>query len=293
VKQHASNEDWKKPGFADPLLEGAVEKLVEQANLVAKEDRVQMPARFGDVSAAGDRFRPMPGGAPPPRPGAGQLVCGQGALAFSHCNNSIFLIDGSVRISFATNCLIIARGAVNISHSSGNVVLAGQYIDIGHEGSGLRLGEARGVVAKSGSSLLMSGGSLQIAHAMGAICSAPDEVSVGADNCIFLNCAPKLDGRRNPNQVIEKVKLQIQPAAPPNPIRDQFKIAQVVDRDEDRFIIVEQNGVEVVVREGGEIKDNLGKPVPALAGWKLTYISRGHALLSNGKEDAGFVPLKK
>jgi hypothetical protein len=292
VKQHAANENWKKPGFADPLLEGAVEKLVEQANLIAKEDRLQMPVRFGDVSAAGGRPRPMPGAGPPPRPGAGQLVCGQGALEFSFCNNSIFLIDGSVRIAHCSNCLIIARGAINIAHGSGNVVLAGHFIDVSHDGTGLRRGGPMpGGGAVPGSSLLMSGSILRVSNAFRSICSAPDEATVGCEDCVFLNCKPPADGRRVANKVIEKVNLQLQPIAVPNPIRDQLKITQVIDRGDSRpgFIVVEHGGVEVVVRPGVEIKDNLGKPVAALANWKLAFTADGYALLSNGKDDAGFV----
>lgn len=291
VKHHASNDDWKKPGFADSLLEQAVEKVIDQANKGAKADRVQLPVRFADVTAAEPGVRRGLG----PREGTGQLVCGQGSLEFGRGERSIFLVDGSVRVAYANNCLIIARGAVNISHGSGNVVLAGQFIDISHEGSARRARDPAAADPGRGWSLILSGGILRISHASGAICSAPEEVSVGADECIFLNCTPRGDfTRRGNNQVIEKVSLQLQPIATPNPIRDRLQITQVVDRgDSAGFIVVEHNGVEVVVRQGSELKDNLGQPVPGLAGWKLAFAATGYALLSNGKEDAGFVVTKK
>lgn len=289
VKQHASNNDWQKPGFTDPLIEKAVEKVIAQANSAAGADRVQMPVRFAeigkDAAVAG----------PPRPPGRGsQLVCGKGSLEFSGGERSIYLIDGNVRISSATNCLIIARGAVRISHGSGNVVLAGQFIDISHDGSHLR-GDPRGPgPAMGGSSLVMSGSILRMSHATQTICSAPDEVRVSSNDCVLLNSAPQTGGGRSTGQRIDKVTLQLQPKSTPNPIIAQLKVTQAYDGGDSRrgFMITEQQGIEVVHRPDAEITDNLGKPLKNLAGWKLAFIADGYALLSNGKEDAGFVILR-
>ncbi len=283
VRKHAASDDWQKSGFEDLLIEGAIEKLIDQANEAAKQKRVNLPVRFAECQANTE----IRGGR-----GASRLLCAQGSHEFSGADRSIFLIDGNVRISHASDCLIIARGAVNISHGSGNVILAGQFVDISHDGSRLRGGEA---AVEGGSSLVLSGSILRMSHSQRSICYAQSELSVGSPNCIFLNSAKALEGRRASSPQVDGVKLLLQPTAPPNPIRDQLKITQVYGRgDSDAGLaIIEQGGIEIVLRPGAEIKDNLGMPVAALAGWKLAFVADGYALLSNGKEDAGFVIPKK
>lgn len=279
VKKHATGEEWKQAGFSDPLIERAVEKLISQVNIAAKEDRVMMPVRFADCTAKRDDVRM--------RPGSYQLICAQGSAYLGRGDHSIFLIDGSADFSFANNCLIIARGAVSIAHSSSNVVLAGQFIDISHDGSHARPGtEAAGT-----GSLVMSGSILRISHANRAICSAPTEMVVGSTNCVLINPAPMLKGPVATNRQVNDVKIVLQPLAPSNPLRDPFKITQVIHRGDSNpgFVVIEHNGVEVVQRPGVDIKDNMGKPVAAVEGWKLSFVNDKYALFSNGKEDAGFV----
>jgi hypothetical protein len=279
VRQHAGAEEWKQPGFSDELIEGAIERLVDRVNEAAKEQRVKLPVRFCECQASRGRDGELRG--------EGLLICGTGSLEVSRGHRSIILVDGSVRIAYATECLIVARGAVSISHGQGNIILAEQFVDVAHEGTRLRIG---GAPIEGGSSLILSGNILRISHAQRAVCGAPSiDISHGTD-CVFLHGggipAPMPRGG-----VAVEAKLPFAPAAKKNPLQGKLKVTQVVDSDNraENLAIIEQGGVEIVIRPGQEIKDNLGQPIPALAGWKLAFIGDHYALFSNGKEDAGFV----
>ena len=56
-----------------------------------------------------------------------------------------------------------------------------------------------------------------------------------------------------------------------------------------RFAALDLGGAEVVVRQGAEIRDGAGNPLPGLERWKLTFVCEQLALFSNGREDAGFL----
>ncbi|WP_425615660.1 hypothetical protein NA78x_005590 [Anatilimnocola sp. NA78] len=281
IREHAKGTEWQKPGWTDPLIEGAVTRLVTQANRAATAKTARMPVKFAECIS-------KPAGPPgfPGRGGPGEMVCARGSHEVSFANNSVYLIDGSIRIAHASNCVIIARGAVNISHGSGNIVLAGHYIDVAHEGSMFGRPGAEMV----SSSLLMSGGLLRISHAQGAICSTPGLMELSGSKLTFLN-SPNVSGSHHVDCEKVEAKLQIVPVAPPSPISDKLTITQVINRgdSEKGLVILEQGGVEIVLRPNTPITDNLGKPISALEGWKLEFVGDRFALFSNGETEASFL----
>jgi hypothetical protein len=278
VRQHAASKEWQKDGFADDVLEGALQKLVDQANAAVGETRVKLPTTFAECRPARG---PAEGPAIP-----NQLYVVQGSLDLRQAQQSIILVDGSVNVSGATNCIIIARGAVNVSGSQGNVIIAGQHVSTCFEATHLKV--ARPAQERIGS-LLMSGGTLQVSHPYLAVCYAREKFDFSrAENCFFLNGGPK-DLRRMEGSAIVDAKLLFTPSARPNPLEGKLKVVQAHRASAERsLLILEKDGVEFALRPGSDIKDNLGKPIPELAGWKLDLMDQYLAVFSNGKEDACF-----
>jgi len=211
------------------------------------------------------------------------LFVGHGSFELRHGRRSIILVDGNVSLTSAHDCLIIARGAVNVSYGSGNVILAGQYLDVSHEVDHDR----NPVRPNAASSLLMSGGDLRVSHGRRSVLVAggPLELMHGTD-CILLNRgSDQIDVRHG--IAVPAARLSFVPTARPNPLLGKVKIVQSTNGSP-RFAVMDYNGVELVLRLGGEIKDNAGKPIPEFAGWKLAVIDIVLVVFSNGKEDACF-----
>jgi hypothetical protein len=244
--------------------------LVAQVNQATRQGAVRLPVTLADVRPSNEAAH---------RPADGRLFVGENGV-FGHAQRSIFLVDGNVRIGFANDCIVLARGAVEIAHGEGNVVLAGHYVHTSHDGS-----------RQTSRSLLISGSILDVSHSHGTICLAP-EVSIGfATGTTYLN-SPRLDVSHEKGcEKLNDVKLPIVPTPRKNPLSDKIKITQVVRGDDSgrgAMVTWEQDGVELVIRIGREITDPRGKPIPDLAGWKLTFVAENFALFSKGREDASF-----
>ena len=85
---------------------------------------------------------------------------------FDFAFNSILLSDGCLRVGFAENCIVIARGAIDIAHSGSNFVIAGQHVHIAHDGRFTRKAPGGGLPEAEFASLVLSGGTAHISHAI-------------------------------------------------------------------------------------------------------------------------------
>jgi hypothetical protein len=272
VHRAAASEEWQKPGWKDSLLDAGLNALIDQVKRATKNDALRLPVGFGDVQPRSEReIRGFVQG--------GLCVLKEGSIA--HARRSIFLVDGSLRISHAQDCVIVARGAVDIAHGRGNVVLAGHYLHTSHDG---------GPPTSSGS-VLMSGSILDVSHSNQSVCYAPRAVSVSfATGTIFLN-SPKVEIAHEKSCTRIDAKLPLAPTERKNPLSDKIKITQIVrpsDSGRGALVVLDQGGVEVVVRPGAQITDRQGKVIPEAAGWKLSFAADGFALFSKDREDAGF-----
>ena len=296
---------WQKGGWKDPVIEAALTGLVEQMSKATGRNDLAPAVTLADVQP-----RDLTVNAGPAQNAL--WVCRGGSVGFA--DHSIILADGSLSVGFANDCVIVARGAVDIAHGNHNVVLAGHYIHVSHDGEPLHLPN-RG---PGGSSLLVTGGSLDISHATGTVCSAPRFVRMGFAEAVTLVNSPNQEVRGRPrfarnaanaanaanapnvanaaNVEIKNLKAEGLTLAPPavndNPLGDKLDVTQVVSGDgslDRRFVVINLDGVELVLRPGKETRDGAGKPIPALAGWKLTFVCDNFALFSNGNEDAGFL----
>jgi hypothetical protein len=287
IARHAENDDWKSADWRDEVIERSLSVLLQQLNAHVANPSLELPQKIAHPGGADAAERP--GG-----PLRSALLVGRGFHHVPHAQQSVLLIDGSVDISHATNCVIIATGGVTISHSNACVVIAGEFVSISMDGSGFNFGAPRaGETPRR--SLVMSGGPLHMSHAQGTVRYSPLAQSNWGSDCVLVNS--KLVGHNmagfgpnKPSTEVNHVKLGIVPRAMPNRIANQLNIKQTVDGGDSTpgFVIVEQQGVETVLRPDKEICDNQGQPIPALAGWKLQFVARNYALFSNGKEYAGF-----
>lgn len=260
---------WKKPDWQDLVLETGLARLLDQVKQATKRDGLRLPVTFGQVAArqAGPHTH-------------GALCVLQGG-SVAHARESIFLVDGNLRISHAQDCVIVARGAVAIAHGRGNMVLAGHYVHTSHDGD---FREPRG------GSLLMSGSVLDVSHSHGSVCFAPRGIRVSfATGSTFLNSPNLRISHDKGCAKIADAKLPLAPSVKEDSLSGKLKVRQIVppdDAGQGAMVVLEQGGVEVVVRPGSEITDGRGKVVPEFAGWRLSFVEDGFALFSKGREDA-------
>ena len=278
---------WMKAGWREAVIEQALAGIIEQMNQAAGRKDLALPValanlRAGDFQGRGDHLRNA------------LWVCRGGSVSLAE--QSMILADGNVDVAFANDCVIVARGAVEIAHGANNVVLAGQYINVSHDGRPLRPGRG-----PAPSSLLVSGGYVDVAHAMGTVVSAPRLVSIAdAEGVTLVNC-PKADLPRHPGIPAGWASVNAEgvtlapPAVKDNPLAGKLDVTQVVRVDDAsrRFVVIDRGGAELVLRPGAEIRDGAGRPVPELSGWHLTFVADEFALFSRGNEDAGFLVPKR
>jgi hypothetical protein len=289
--------DAKEQDWGEPALWEALTALVDRMKDAAGRPELELPVEWPDVQKVSV-------GALPQEAEAGSLwVSGGGSVVMARY--AVILAHGSVRVQHAERCLIIARGAVVIVHGVGNVVLAGRHIEVGFDGEPGPLRRARPGGPKVNGSLLISGGTVVVAHATDTVCSAPGTVHMShAHSSTFVNC-PNLDVPRPPNfpvrpgeqpEVWRSVQApDLGPLAPrerPNPLAGKVKVTQVVDGDDARgFAVVQEGGVERVVRPGAPLVLGGAGAAPAAGeqSWKLVTVGQRFALFSDGKEDAAFL----
>lgn len=292
IAGHAESGDWKTPGWRDEVIEGALRNMLDQINPHVPSDPLTLPSKIaGDVDE-----RRM--GQLRSRRETSLLYVGRGTYKASYSDQEVLLIDGSVHLGMASNSIIIATGGVNIGHCRGCIVIAGEFVRTEHEGMSSVERPRNGQEVRR-RSLVMSGGPSQ-GGGTGSVRYSPFPTRYGTDlvlvNSRFERLPLAAPLRGAPPVIVENVKLAIVPKAMPNKLKDRLKIKQVYEEQgpsSPAFLILDQGGVETILRSGVEIRDNYGKPIPALAGWKLELISEhaseDYALFSNGKEYAGFV----
>lgn len=282
IRLVAAADEWQKPGWRDDVLESGVVKLYEQLQRAAKKDPLTLPVGFREVRPR----KPNVEGRELPFL-SNELHIAKHVVV-SHAKRSILLADGNLRVSFAHDCIIIARGAVSIAHGSGNFVAAGHYVHTSHDGNAPPDGKRE----RPAGSLLLSGAVLDVSHAKGSICMAPQAVRISfAAEVTFMN-SPNVEVSHEKNCTrLGDAKTPLASGPRKNPLAGKFKITQLVkpnDAGQGALVVLERNGIESVVRLGAEIADGQGKTISALAGWKLSFVGEDFALFSKGHEDAGF-----
>ena len=300
----AKEQDWGEPALWEALagLVGRVKDASGRADF-------DLPVEWPDV-------KKVVVGLPPPQEAeAGTLyVCRGGSVG--RARHTVILADGSLQIQHAEQCVIIARGAVLIIHGTGNVVLAGRHIEVGFDGdpgAGMRrpppprgnAPAARLNAPRPGGSLLVSGGTIFVAHASDTVCSAPQAVRMShAHSSTFLN-SPNVPAARPDNfpvrpgeepEVMRSLEAgDLGPLVPrqrPNPLEGKVKVTDVVSGGVRGFAVVEEGGLERVVRPGADLVPGgqAAAAVPAeKGGWKLVAVGDRFAVFSDGADDAAFL----
>ena len=187
ISDAESSRAWQTPGWKAPVSEKWLSNLVAQVATATNRDFLKLPIRFDDVNvdvAGAHRERQV----------NSLLVIKNGKIP--HIRKSIILSDGSVSVSFANDSIIIARGSVDVSHGNRNVIISGEKIHVSHDGRdvtyeahdhGLRRSELEDFPMKHGS-LIMSGGSVDLSHAWGSVCSAPQSATIRhAHQVVYMN----------------------------------------------------------------------------------------------------------
>jgi len=282
IRKLVASKEWQKAEWKDEALEAQLSKVVAAVKTTTGKEFVKLPVEFKDVSAI-----PVPGGA-----GRGGLLhVANGNVDVAFANKSIFLVDGSIHISHAADCIIIARGVVEISHSNRNLILAGQHVNAGFDGmDGIRAARAGAIgdPEMAAGSIIITPGSISIAHSQGTFCSAPQMVEISHAAQVAFLASPKIDiSHQQGCKEHKDFKAPISFAPPGTLPPGVFTVKQIVAPDDrtKQLVTVERNGVEYVLRPGNAIVDEVGKPIPGWTTWTVGFITDGLVLFTDGESD--------
>jgi hypothetical protein len=288
---HAAGDKWRQDGFADPLIEAWLDKLMGSLAAAAEMPDLKLPVRLADVQAAdlvpdGDYSR--------------ALVVGQDIdLKHSRLRNSIILADGKVNLDRAEGCVIVARGAVTVGLSEYCVIASGVFVDVarfdGQPGN------------TSNGSVIASRGWASVQSAYGSLIAANEGSSTSrAQGAWFVNAAVvgRLEGR-----TLRVADLPLEPL-PAHPFAQAIRFQGIVRGDGGRYsvrtpvvaadgsespghlgIVFRHDARRYVAQPDKPILDETGQPAAALRDWRVTLITPALAIFSNGTSDVA-VPLE-
>lgn len=292
IRKAQESGDWKKAGWKPKATTNWLDYLLAEVKRATKRDKLRLPVTFDQVKPAAVEQA---------------LATQQGALhvikdgRLSFARQSIILADGSVDLSLAEGCIIIARGAVTISSSQRNLIVAGQFVGVSSDRpNSIRFAPAP--VAPNGAapaapapdssdtSVILSGGILDISSAYGTICCGLERLIVSYTNqgAIVLNSPQREVGTSAQYETLDAPQVPFTRKAARNPLDTKLDITQVVPGTTTGLAVVQRGGVEYVLRQGAAITDERGQPVVGLENWRLDFLGRNYALFVKDRQYAGF-----
>jgi len=295
IKQHASGNAWKQPGFKDEAIEAWLDKLVGSIAKAADFPDLQLPVRQKDVKAIG-----------PPQPNNYEqaLIVGKDLdLTQYNLTRCVVLADGNVEVLTATDSIIIARGVIGINNfSAGSVIAAGTLVR-GGDFDGKAPDTANG-------SVIVSRGWVEIGKTYGTLVAAGVGIvttEMTPKNLWCINApapAERINAfgpqRSSGNRSISVPNLPLE-ALPLHPLGEKLKVLGVMHsrvqvrqraltRTADRYqptgVVLEFEGRRLMAELGLPIADEAGQIVSALRGWRVSSVSDKLVILSGAEADA-------
>lgn len=297
IHEHAATKSWRKEGWQDEQIETWLEQVVGKIAVAAKLPELKLPVRFADV-------KPSEGTTPPSRKNT--LLVGKSfnlrPITVSRC---IVLADGNVMADRLENCIVIARGAISAGSTESSILIAGAYVRSTTDGQPIALGKG---------SLFATPGWAHVDTINGSVVYAGEGITTGsrAEGGVFINTT-LLGNELITSSILRRprsVKVRelpfgelvnhalhdhltilgvIYPEAIDPP--DRFSAVAIFNRDKTpkprpTGVVLRFEGRRYVVNIGTTIVDQAKKPVPLLAGWKLSYLNDKIVIFSKGDADA-------
>jgi len=280
IRAAAATDEWKKAGWKDESIEAACHQIVSSSKTITGDQSLSLPLEFKEIGS------PMAAGGP--RLPAHRLHVSNKNADVDFAAKSIFLIDGSISIAHASDCIVIARGVVDISHANHCLVVAGHHINLGFDGhGGFAFNNGNGQTPAA-CSILLSGGSIAIAHAEGTVCCAPGHVEFSHANKVrFISSGHREISHQQQCQFFDQAARPLVIPAPRPVPAELFSVRQVVAPDDKtrQLVSVERKGMEYGLRPGHKIVDEKGEPIPPWTDWKVGFISENFVLFTDGQDD--------
>ena len=294
IRNHAADGKWRQDGFADPLIEAWLDKLVGSIAAAADMPDLKVPVRLADVQAAD----PVPGGA-----FSKALIVGKDIdLKDAQLRESIVLADGKVNLNRAEGCVIVARGPVKMDVSENCVIVSGVFVDITKFDGQPSSASNGSVIASRGWASVRVG--VWLADRL-PLRACPHRVARGAQ---FVN-AVLVGLDRGGSRTLRVPDLPLEPL-PAHPLAQAIKFQGIVRADGGKYSVrtpvIAADGSEtsghlgIVFRHGERryvaqpdkpILDEAGQPAAALRDWRVTLITPTLAIFSNGTSNVA-VPLE-
>jgi hypothetical protein len=179
------------------------------------------------------------------------------------------------------------------------VIVAGQFVSVSFDRPNRVVPAAPAAVANGAApaaapsaedtSVLLSGGILDINSAYGTICCGLERVvlSYAREGTILLNSPHRELSTSARCDTLEAPQLPFTRKAAKNLLEDKLDITQVIPGAAG-LLVVQRGGVEYVVRPGAAVTDERGQPLAGLEDWRLDFLGRNYALFANGRQYAGF-----
>jgi hypothetical protein len=295
IREHAAGEAWKQPGFQDDEIEKWLDKLIGSIAKASEINDLKLPVRLTGVRPR-ERLQPRAGGTS--MLWDSLAVCHDADWKDTSVQRSIILASGDVDVDVVRDSVIVAGGVITIHGSSeGSVFVAGTMVILGeYDGSAGR--DERG-------SVVVSRGWADLGErAHGTIVAAQKGISaVSTEGAVIVN-GPLPATQRG--AAIDIRGRSVRVADLPleshviHPLSTKIKVTGVMHGPvktsasqggrvtvAPAAAIIQLDGRRYVADLGQPILDEAGKPVAALADWKLHAITTSQAVFS--KPDAGIV----
>lgn len=297
IHEHVATKAWREEGWKDEQIEIWLEQVVGKIAVAAKLPELKLPVRFADV-------KPSEGTTPPSRKNT--LLVGKNfnlrPITVSRC---IVLADGNVMADRLENCIVIARGVISAGSTESSILIGGAYVRSTTDGQVSALGKG---------SLFATPGWAHVDTINGSVVYAGEGITTGSrvEGGVFINTT-LVGNELTTSSILRRprsVKVRDLPFGElvNHALHDQLTILGVIYPEAidppDRLsvagilngsktpkprptgVVLRFEGRRYVVNIGTTIVDQAKKPVPSLAGWKLSYVNDKTVIFSKGDADA-------
>jgi len=291
IRNHASDDTWKEPGWKDEAIEAWLDKLIGSVAKAAEMPDLKLPVRMAGLTA-GDQ--------PMARLLSGALIVGKDVdLKTRLTQNCMIFADGNIEVQGADGCVLVSRGTITVHGiSQRSVLVAGTLAKLRMDG---RPG------TNDAGSLIVSRGWVDVGSSVyGTIFAAHEGINAGRfQGAVFVNAAVPLarfvdprGGNGSRSITVNDLPLEHLPV---HRLSEKITLLGILhgEREEGpRFgglpgrmgcgptgIVFRFDGRKYVAEIGQAIVDEAGNPVPSLRAWKVIQVRESLAILSGADAD--------
>jgi hypothetical protein len=167
---------------------------------------------------------------------------------------------------------------VSVAHCNNSLIVSGTLVEISHDGNGIR--------NPAGGSVVLCRGRVDVGHATGTLIVAHEGTTVShAHSATFVGGEPQTSSR---DAACKVVKLPVRFPVEPRSAHALERKIEILGAVTPKGILFRFAGKRYAADLNSPIVDESGEKVPALEGWRVTFVGDEGAALSDGRVDIPF-----